>query len=229
MVSSPRWSWPPLGTHVVPFPKVDILFGNPSLTSPLSPAGEHPFCLDLLVMPGWGTEGAGPPPPPQPRSLRARLTSAPARHLCQPHTTRLAHTVCAPGSAPTSRSPSISRHLSSPISLKKASVPASAQSSTTGFFSGLGLPSAHGHPASPFRARGSLLQGPSLTHQRRPVLLPGLPCRLPPGSPHPAGLFWPQSLPLLSPLHGSVPITGASGLVSLRRRPGSGLLSLLTP
>ena len=64
-------------------------------------------------------------------------------------------------------------------SIKKASVPASAQSSTTGFFSGLGLPSAHGHPASPFRARGSLLQGPSLTHQRRPVLLPGLPCRLP--------------------------------------------------
>ena len=156
-----------------------------------------------------------PCPPPVPTAERA----ASPRGLIR-----------APGSASISRSRSISRHLSPPVSLKKAAAPASAQS--TAGFSGLRLASALSspRPALPFGARGSPLQGPSLTPSAsRSVLHPGLPCQLPPGSPRAAGWFCPQSLPLLSPLHRSVPITRASGLVSPRRRPGSGLLSLLTP
>lgn len=71
--------------------------------------------------------------------------------------------ICARGSASTSRSRSISRRLSPPVSLKKAAVPASAQSSTTAssLVSGSPRPSAHRRPASPLGHEGARSKGPA--------------------------------------------------------------------
>ncbi|XP_055272270.1 basic proline-rich protein-like [Moschus berezovskii] len=131
----------------------------------------------------WGPAGLRPCPPAEPAAGRA----------ASPH-----------GLGPGPRSSS--RHLASPISLKKAAVPASAQASSTGFFSGPRLPSALSSPrASPFRAGGSPLQGPSLTPQRRRVCpAPRAPLPAAAGLARPAGWF------SLGHQPSSVPFTGLS-------------------